>query len=348
MATPRLEIRVEAIEHNARKLAALFATKGVRVTAVTKGVCGSPQIARALLRGGITSLADSHIANLSHMRQAGIEAEFMLIRSPKPSEAAQVVDLADISLNSEISVIRLLGAHAASRGRSHRVVLMVELGDLREGVMPGDLHTVVSETLEVHGIELAGIGTNIGCLRHSRPTSAEMETLATLACDIRSEFGIALPLISGGSSSAYQWFVSTADVGPINHMRIGESILLGREIMSGEPIPGLDTSAFRLIAEVIELKAKPAQPGLGGIAHPLGSDGGRMRRAILATGRQDIDPAAIKPHTGAGILGATSDHLVIDATKAPLEVGTEVSFDVGYSALLRAMASPYVEKVYLA
>ena len=72
-----------------------------------------------------------------------------------------------------------------------------------------------------------------------------------------------------------------------------------------------------------------------------------MRRAILALGRQDTDVSAIKPRVKVNILGASSDHLILDIKEQSLEVGAVVRFDIGYSALLRAMMSSYVEKVYL-
>ncbi len=115
---------------------------------------------------------------------------------------------------------------------------------------------------------------------------------------------------------------------------------------------GIYTDAFTLIAEVIELKTKPSRP-CGEIAQdafgrvPVFEGKGNMERAILALGRQDVDVSAIKPRIKADVLGASSDHLILDVSGLGLEVGAKVRFDVGYSALLRAMTSPYVEKVYL-
>jgi predicted amino acid racemase len=107
-----------------------------------------------------------------------------------------------------------------------------------------------------------------------------------------------------------------------------------------------------LVAEVIEFKTKPSRPH-GEIAQDAFGhvfafeDKGDVRRAILALGRQDVDVLAIKPRIKADVLGASSDHLILDVKGPDLEVGDEVRFDIGYSALLRGMTSPYVEKVYL-
>jgi len=204
----------------------------------------------------------------------------------------------------------------------------------------------------MQGVKLEGVGTNLACFGGVRPNEANMRELSTIAGYLQRKFGINFEVVSGGNSANYQWFVSTPDVGLINHLRIGEAILLGCDTLTREPIPGLYTDAFTLVAEVIELKTKPSKP-YGEIAQdafghvPVFEDKGNMRRAILALGRQDVDVSAIKPRINANVLGTSSDHLILDIKEQSLEVGAEVRFDVGYSALLRAMMSPYVEKVYL-
>jgi len=352
MPVPRIEIELDKLMHNARKLTALYGSKGIHVTAVTKGVCGSLRIANALLNSGIRSFGDSHIANIQKMRENGIDAQFILIRSPMPSEVERVVEHADMSFNTEISVIRLLANQATKRGKIHRVILMIELGDLREGILPSNIESVVKETIGLRGIKLAGVGTNLACFGGVRPSEANMRELSAIAGNLQRKFGINFEVVSGGNSANYQWFVSAPDIGLVNHLRIGEAILLGRDTLTREQIPDLYIDAFTLVAEVIELKTKPSRP-YGEIAQdafghiPVFEDKGNMRRAILALGRQDVDVSAIKPRIKANVLGASSDHLILDVGDSDLEIGAEVRFDVGYSALLRAMMSPYVEKVCL-
>jgi len=338
--------------HNARALTALFASKGIEITAVTKGVCGSPEIASVLVKSGIRSLGDSRIANLRKMREAGIDAQLVLIRLPRFSEIGQVVQVADVSLNSEISVIRRLAKHAAKRGKIHEVILMVELGDLREGIRPADIALIVEEALSLDGLKLLGIGTNLACFGGIKPTEAKMWELSRIADNIERKFKTSLPVVSGGNSANYQWFVSTPDVGLVNHLRIGEAILLGCETLSRQPIPGLYTDAFTLVAEVIEVKIKPSKPYGESAQDAFGrtvvfEDKGDMRRAILAVGEQDVDASATRPRMQVDVLGASSDYLILDTRDSGLKVGAEVQFDVEYSALLRAMTSPYVTKVYL-
>jgi predicted amino acid racemase len=352
MPAPRIEIDLDKLAHNARKLTALYGSKGIHITAVTKGVCGSPRIASALLNSGICSFGDSRVANIQKMREAGLEAQFILIRSPMPSEVERVVEFADVSLNTEISVIRLLARQAAKRSKIQQIILMIELGDLREGILPPDIEPMVAEVMGLRGIKLIGLGTNLACFGGVRPTETKMRELSAIAGNLQQQYGITFEIVSGGNSANYQWFTSTPDVGLVNHLRIGEAILLGCDTLNRKGIPGLYSDAFTLIAEVIELKPKPSQP-YGEIAQdafgrlPVFEGKGNMEKAILAIGRQDIDCSAIKPRIKANVLGASSDHLILDVSGLGLEVGAEVQFDIGYSALLRAMTSPYVEKVYL-
>ena len=352
MPAPRIEIELDKLAHNASKLTALYDTKGVCVTAVTKGVCGSPRIASALLDSGIRSFGDSRIANIQKMRQAGLDAQFTLIRSPMPSEIERVVEFADVSLNTEISVVRLLARQAVKRGKIQRIILMIELGDLREGILPSDVEPMVAEVMGLRGVKLIGIGTNLACFGGVRPTEANMQALSAIVGNLQRKFGINFEVVSGGNSANYQWFVSTSDVGLVNHLRIGEAILLGCDTLTRERIPDLYTDAFTLVAEVVELKTKPSQP-YGEIAQdafgrvPVFENRGNMERAILAIGRQDVDGLTIYPRIKADILGISSDHLILDVSGLGLEVGAEVQFDIGYSTLLRVMMSSYVEKVYL-
>jgi len=352
MTAPRLEVDLDKVEHNARALVSRLAVRGIAVTAVTKATLGSPQVARRLLRAGVAGLGDSRIENIEAMRRAGIVAPITLIRSPMPSQVQRVVEHADVSLNTEIEAIAALDAAARALARVHRVVLMVELGDLREGILPGDLEAVVDQVRRLPNVSLVGIGTNLACQSGVVPGVANMAELSALAGSIEARFGMTLQTISGGNSGNLGWALSGAEIGRVNDLRLGESILLGREPLGRRPIEGLHTDAITLVAEVIESKVKPSQPWgeVGQTAfgeHARAEDRGVMARAILALGEQDTDPSGLEPPGGFEVLGASSDHLVIDTGSDRLAVGAEVTFRPNYSALVRAMTSPFVTRVMI-
>ena len=260
MSTPRIEIDLGKISHNVSRLVELYGSKGIGISAVTKVVCGNPDMAEVLVKTGIGILADSRIANIRKMRDAGVKAQFLLLRTPFLSQAAAVVEYADLSLNSDLSVIEELSRLALLQHIKHRIILMVELGDLREGIMPSDVNKAVEYVLELDGIELAGIGTNLACFGGIKPDNEKMGQLSLIGKELEEKFGLTLRFVSGGNSANYEWFMSTMDVGMINNLRLGESIYLGCETLHRKPIPGLFTDAFTLVAEVIESTVKPSLP----------------------------------------------------------------------------------------
>jgi ornithine racemase len=351
MSTPRIEINLGKIAHNAKTLKELYGSKGVDVIGVTKVVCGDPIIADVLIKSGISILADSRIANIRRMRNAGTQTQFLLLRTPILSQAEAVVKYTDISLNSELSVVKRLSKFAVEYNATHKIILMVDLGDLREGLMPSDLDNTVKEVVGLEGIELAGIGTNLACLGGIKPNDEKMRYLSSIARDIEEKFGLTLEFVSGGNSANYSWFMSTKDVGRINNLRLGESIYLGCEILYRKPIPGLFTDAFTLATEVIESKIKPSVP-YGEVCQnafgekPKFAEIGNINRIIIGIGKQDVDTKAITPRINAKIIGASSDHLILHSQNH-IEVGSEIEFDINYSALLRLSTSSYVKKVFI-
>ena len=351
IVTPRIEIDLGKIAHNAKTLNKLYGSKGISITGVTKVVCGNPKIADVLVKSGISILADSRIDNIRKMRKAGIQAQFILQRTPIPSQTELVVRYTDVSLNTELSVIKGLSRSAVKQGITHKIILMVELGDLREGLLPSDLENTVKEIIILKGIEFVGVGTNLACFGGIEPDEEKMEYLSTIVKNIEEKFGLTLEFVSGGNSANYSWFISTKDIGKINNLRLGESIFLGCETLYRKHIPNLFTDAFTLITEVIESKIKPSVP-YGNVHQdafgntPKFQDRGQIRRAILGVGLQDVLVSGLTPMLDIDILGASSDHIIVDAKQIELNVGNGVSFNLNYGALLSSMTSPYVIKKY--
>ncbi|MBT4287021.1 MAG: hypothetical protein HN921_00585 [Bacteroidetes bacterium] len=349
MSSPRIEINLGKISFNARKLKELYSSKGITIIGVTKVVCGNPEIANTILKSGIEILGDSRIANIRRMYEAGVEAQFVLLRTPLLSQAEEVVKYADISLNTELSVVKKLSKFALENSTIHKIILMVEMGDLREGIMPSDLNDTIEEILKLNGVKLIGLGTNLACFGGIKPDDEKMNKLSSIANDVEEKFGLKLDLISGGNSANYEWFMSTSNVGRINNLRIGESVFLGCETVNNKPIPELFNDAFTLVAEVIESKEKPAfTDGETGwddsVNLPHFKNKGIRNRAILGLGSQDVKVSGLIPRSDMEIIGADSDHIIMDTHEVKLKVGTEVAFDLNYSALLSAMTSPYIIK----
>jgi predicted amino acid racemase len=349
---PRLVIDLKKVTHNTRTLVQRAGDRGIGVYGVTKVHCGHPGITAAMVAGGIAGIADSRMENLEALKDFGLPR--ILLRLPMVSEAARVVANADISLNSELVTVQALGREAAAKGRTHGVILMIDLGDLREGIEPDKVHETVPVILKTDGIELVGIGVNLTCYGGVIPDKTNLGDLVAIAGDIEATYGITLQVVSGGNSSSLYLLEEGLPKG-INNLRLGEAIVLGRETKEGEAIAGTYQDAFILEAQIIELKEKDSYPrgtiGMDAFGnHPTYVDKGRMKRAIVAIGRQDVVPESLTPcDPGIEIIGASSDHMILDVTgsQGPWRVGDVLSFRLAYGALLALSTSPYVEKTTL-
>ncbi len=352
MAGPTVIVDLDKIEENARAITSMCADHGISVSGVTKVTCGMPPVARALLRGGVKGIGESRLENVHRLRANGIVDEMMLLRIPPLSETDEIVRSVDISLNSEISVLRSLNTAAEEHGLVHKVILMIDLGDLREGLWPDDVLPAARETLELPNLKLKGVGTNLTCYGGVIPTEKNMTQLVDWAHKIEDTFGEKIELISGGNSSSLPLLRAGKMPGEVNHLRIGEALMLGRETVHRTAWSGTSQDAFKLKAEVIELKRKPSVP-IGETGEdafgrtPTFEDKGEMLRGILNIGREDVDVDGLDPvDPQQHILGASSDHLLVDVTsdQEQIKLGDSIAFTLNYSALLAAMTSAYVSK----
>ncbi len=348
---PIIKISLSKIRENTRVLSELYGQKGISIMGVSKAVLGEDTIVNEMVQGGVRFIADSRIKNIQKIKNSGTATQCVLMRT-QISQAESVIKYADISLNTEIETIKKLAFYAKIHNQVHRIILMVELGDLREGILPGDLSLFVKKILPLTNIKIIGIGCNLACYGGVKPDSKNMLELSELAKRIEKKFQINLEIISGGNSANYEWFKSAQDVHRINNIRIGESIFLGCETLNRKAIPGLHRDAFQLVAEVIESKKKPSLP-YGNIGQdafgnvPSFKDCGIHQRVIIALGRQDVPVSGLKPDIMTEILGSSSDHIILHNRNYPMQVGDEVSFNLDYSGLLAAMTSPFIQKQFL-
>ena len=351
---PRLEISLEKIRYNTETVVKVCRSHGIGVTGVTKGVCGNVEIARAMAEGGAEMLGDSRLENLKGLQD--IRLPKMLLRLPMISQVREVVRYADVSLDSELTTLKALSQAALEQGRRHKVILMIDLGDLREGIFdPDELYQVVDGSLKLAAIELWGIGTNLTCFGGVIPTPENLSRLIKLTQTIRAEFGIELMTISGGNSSSFHLLEKGLLPLGINQLRLGEAILCGTEAAYGKRIVDTYGDSFRLLSEIIEIKQKPSTP-IGTIGRdafgrtPSFMDRGVRKKAICAVGKQDIELESLSPEDGKiTILGASGDHLVLDITDSArnYQLGDVIPFRVHYAGILRCMSSKYIHKEFL-
>lgn len=350
MIFPQIEINLKKIKENAEKILDLCHKGGIEsVFLVSKVLAGDKKIINEIAGLGFTHLADSRIENLKIY--SDINLPKVLLRLPMISEIKAVIEYADLSLNSEIEVIRLLNSEAKQQNKVHDIILMFDLGDLREGIFYLDNYLdTVEEILNMNNLRLVGIGTNLTCYGGIIPTYENLSQLTKIKNTIEEKFSVKLSLLSGGNSSTLHLLPKLPP--GINNLRIGEALFLGRETAYGKILSEMHADCFVLNAELIEVKTKPSYPiGLMGMDSfgntPEIIDQGLMRRGILAIGKQDVALDDLTPlNEDVEIIGGSSDHLLVNLKKE-YAVGETISFALNYPALLRLMTSSYVKKKYI-
>lgn len=348
----RIHVDGEKIRQNTQAIVDVCGSSGIEVVGVTKACCGHPDVARALLAGGVTMLAESQLSHVRRLRRAGIDVDVMLLRLPRLSQVDEVVRQTQVSLNSEVDTVRALSRAAVSQNLQHRVILMIETGDRREGIMPEQATAAAKAVANLPAIELLGLGANLACIGGVVPTESNTRLLIEVVERVEQTLGVTFPVVSGGHTSNLDLLLRGGMPPRVNQLRIGEALLLGVNSTTGNPIPAPHQDAFTVFAEVVEVKTKPSLPE-GEIAvdafgrKPEWEDLGLRRRAVLAIGEQAIYVQGLRPkRDGVWIVGASSDHLVMDVTDAipPVHLGDELAFDPIYASVATAMTSITMEK----
>ncbi len=359
---PKLLIDIKKLRENIDAVAKITKEDGgCSMMIVTKCLCADRKVAEMITdHPAVDYLADSRIANIKKYQDLVEKSgkQSVLLRLPMMSEIEDVVRYANVSFNSEMETIEALNAEAGRQGKTHKVVLMVDLGDLREGIFFENEEEILQTAEKIHAmehVELYGMGTNLTCYGAIIPKNDNLSVLCDIAEKVEQRLGIQLQMISGGNSSSI-YLVGKGELPEkISNLRLGESFLLGNDTAYGSRLPGTVNDGLLCEAQIVELKTKPSLPiGEVGVdafgQKPFYEDRGRIRRAILAIGQQDTDRDGMHPlDEKVDVLGASSDHLILDVTKSDKEyhIGDTVRFTLDYGAVLRLATSEYVMKEYI-
>ncbi|MBA6341118.1 alanine/ornithine racemase family PLP-dependent enzyme [Colwellia sp. MB02u-10] len=349
---PRIEIKLDAIKHNMTRLVNQCKASGIDVAVVVKLMCGDERVISSIIDLGAKVIADSRLENFKDMK--GFTGKKLLLRLPMLSQIDKVVDLVDVSLNSEIEIIRKISEVASSKNKIHDIILMVDLGDLREGIIDIDLlDKTIGDILLLKGIHLLGIGTNLTCFGGVIPSTKILSKFVNIKDKIEKKYQIKFDVVSGGNSGILGLLTSNKMPIEVNQLRLGASIFMGIGL-NDERIDGLKFDAFTLVVEIIEMMDKPSRPigeiGLDAFGNkPFFEDLGIRKKALCAIGRQDINCEDLySVDKNIKILGMSSDHLVLDISdvEKKYRLGDKVEFRLSYQGVLSAMNSKYINKSY--
>ncbi len=350
-----MELRKEKLQHNYDYLDKLFRDNNIDWGIVTKLLCGNRTYLREVINLGIKQVCDSRVRNLKAVKSISPDIETVYIKPPAKRAARSVVRYADISLNTELYTIKLLNEEATKQEKVHKIIIMIEMGDLREGVLGEQLIDFYGSIFNLPNIEVIGIGTNLNCLYGIMPSQDKLIQLGLYKQLIEAKFKRKIPYVSGGSSVTIPLLVKGMLPVTVDHFRVGESLFFGKDLFTGKLIKGMKNGIFKLHTEIIELTEKPVVP-VGEIGANLTGDspefdekdiGKTTYRAILDIGILDINIDYVEPvDKKMKITGATSDMIVVDlGTRKPrYKVGDLIEFKLNYMGTLHIMNSDYKDK----
>jgi predicted amino acid racemase len=348
-----ITLNTDKLKHNYLQLDNLFKTNGLHWAVVAKMLCGNKKYLEALIKLGIQQICDSRVSNLRAIKSIAPDIETYFIKPAAKRNAQKVVMYADVSFNTSFETVKALSAHAVALNKQHKIVIMVELGERREGVMRDQLPAFYAAVSKLPNIEVIGLGTNHTCMFGVLPDYEKLARLCRCKEIIKEKFGHDIPLISGGASVTIPLIEESELPEGVNHFRVGETLFLGTDVYSNQEREDLHQDVFTLYAEIIELNEKPLAPsGKMGLnlmreKYTHQSSSRSSIRAIVDVGLIDIEAKHLVPdHPSLKIIGASSDMMVVDLgeNSEGYKVGDDIKFRMDYMGILRVMHSGYVEK----
>lgn len=350
-----LEMNVKSLKHNYEYLDKIFRESEIKWSIVTKVLCGNKTFLSELLKLGVTEVCDSRISNLKNIKEINHKIETIYIKPPSIKDITKVVKYADISANTEISTIIALAEAVKKQNKIHKIIIMIEMGELREGVLRDDFISFYEKVFKLNNIQVVGIGTNFSCLYGVLPSPDKLIQLSLYEQLVEAKFNRQIPYVSGGSSVVFPLILNGILPKGINHFRLGETLYLGTNVYDDSKIEEMEHNIFTLHTEIIELIEKPKVPtgnfgtNLEGVSFEFDPNEAAETsyRAIIQLGLLDVDDSNIWCNdNNVEFVGASSDMIVMDLKDNPknYKVGDELTFNIDYMGLLKLMNSRYIEK----
>jgi len=352
-----LLVRTKKIIENIEKLSDYLNTNNIHWSLTTKVLSGHRGILEEILKlpaiKKIHSIADSRLSNLKTIKKIAPDIVTMYIKPPAIKYVKTVIDVADISLNTSFSTIGALNVEAKKRGIVHRIIIMIEMGELREGVIRKDLMEFYRKCFELSNVKVIGLGTNLGCMYGVEPTFDKLLQLSLYKQLIEAKFSKTIEFISGGSSITLPMIAKNKIPKSVNHFRIGEAIFLGDSPLNGKKFKNLSMDVFEFDANIIEMEHKETAPdgviSEGNVGHAQEMPDEEMSyKAVLDFGVLDVNTDDITPKDkDIQFIGTTSDMTVYDLgtkRKKKFKDGSQIKFKPNYMAVARLMNSKFVTK----
>jgi len=350
-----IELHKQKLKENFEYLDNLFSKNNINWAVVAKLLCGNKTYLKELIDLGVSQICDSRIYNLKAIKSLKSDIETVYIKPPAKRSIKDIIKYADISVNTEFETIKLLSEEAQRQSKKHKIIIMIEMGELREGVMRDDFISFYEKVFELPFIEVVGLGTNFTCLYGVLPNQDKLIQLCLYEQLIEAKFNKSIPFVSGGSSVVIPLIHMNTLPAGINHFRVGETLFLGTNVYNNSTFDELNPDVFRLYAEIIEMTEKPMIPmgemGVNVEGHSYEFDqnnvGKSSFRAIIDLGLLDVDKEHIFPKDDKlEFAGASSDMIVMELgdNEQNYKVGDLIEFELDYLGVLGILSSNYIEK----
>lgn len=352
----QLILNLDKLRHNIRFLSRHCKEHHLNITGIIKDPRADQKMISQMMDLGFENIGISRVPD-GHIAQPVFPKRPIYITLPSIHELPAIVQFFSTSFNSEMTVIEQLNQAAIAMNRPHDILLMVDTGDLREGVMPDQVVETVRKIHQIRprNIEFAGIGTNLGCCAGTVPDEYNLGIMAELADRIESQLDIEVKTVSVGGSVLLKWMQHRQLPGRINNIRLGESVFLGTIPTINQVHPDLKTQVVTFRSDIIEIREKLVTPpqfcgkdALG--IQPKFTCRGLRKRAILNFGICDTSPSGLTPLIpGMEIVSVNSNYTLADITdcRHRFKVGDFVDFTMNYQAFLQSLISPFTRIRYL-
>ncbi len=361
-----LVINTKKIQNNIKVLSTYFEEHNIEWSLVTKVFSGDKEFLKKVLTDdvieNINSIGDSRLTSLKNLKEVNPNMRTIYIKPPAKVYVDEVVKYADISLNSSYNTIKALNAAAKKNGIVHEIIIMVELGELREGVQRSELMDFCEKVFELSNINVIGIGSNLGCMYGVEPSYDKLLQLSLYEELISAKFNRDLKLVSGGTSITLPLIENKTIPKDINHFRVGEAAFFGISPLNNEQFMDLSIDTFEFRANIIELEEKKIVPeGVisdGNIGHSAEfneeDQSETSIKAILDFGLLDVEKDDIESiDNDLKFVGITSDMLVVDIGnnktkegKKKYSIGDKIKFKPNYMGVARLLNSKFIEKKF--
>lgn len=350
-----ITLDIKKLKSNFDYLNMLFKKNNIEWSIVSKLLSGNKVYLIELLKFDINQICDSRVSNLKMIKSLNPKIETIYIKPPAKRAIPSVVKYADVSMNTEFETIKLLAEEAKKQNKMHKIIIMIELGELREGVMGEDFMAFYESVFKLKNIKVVGIGTNLTCLYGVLPNHDKLIQLSLYEQLIEARFNRQIEFVSGGSSVTIPLIFQNLLPKGINHFRVGETLFLGTDVYNNKPFKKMHSDIFKLYSEIIELTEKPMVPAGELGTNVEGEDfefdpvniGETSNRAIIDIGLLDVDTDHLELVDKAiTVAGASSDMIVIDLgeNSKKYKVGDLIEFKLDYMGTLRILNSKYIEK----